>query len=169
MHCDIGIVRRCLLERDKAVGEYCDEHTLRIKMQKILQLEQEYAKMTLCMQDQRFLPDHASAQGVPLDRLIICILHCPMHTHEKVLSFLMQQACFNKTPKKSKPILDKIMLILRRVGKLLNTWTYKMDDHNKSHIAKIKMHFDQSKLIFTEENLSDLKDIIRLVIPLDKN
>jgi hypothetical protein len=30
------------------------------------------------------------------------------------------------------------------------------------------MHFNQSKLIFTEENLSDLRDIIRLVIPLDK-
>ena len=29
------------------------------------------------------------------------------------------------------------------------------------------MHFDQSKLIFTEEHLFDLKDIIRLAIPLD--
>jgi hypothetical protein len=136
MHCDIGIVRRCLLERDKVVGEYCDEHTLRLEMQKILQLEQEYAKMTLCMRNQRFLPDHASAQGVPVDRLIICILHCPIRTHEKVLSLLMQQACFNKTSKKSKPILDKIVLILRRVCKLPNTCTYKMNDHNKSHIAK---------------------------------
>ena len=105
-------------------------------MQKILQLEQEYAKMTLCMRDKRFHSDHPSAQGVPVDRLIICILHCPMRTHEKVLSLLMQQACFNKTPKKSKAVLDKIVVILRRIGKLPNTWTYKMDDVNKSHIAK---------------------------------
>ena len=168
MHCDFAIVRKCLLERKKAVRGNCDEHARRLEMQKILQLEEEYSKMTLCMRDQRFRSDHSSAQGVPVDRLIICILHCPMRTHEKVLSLLMQQACFNKTPKNSRPILDKIVVILRRVGKLPDTWTYKMDDTNKSHIAKIKMHFDQSKYIFTEEHLNELKDIIRLAIPLDR-
>ncbi len=54
------------MERKKAVREYCDEHTQRLEMQKILQLEQEYAKMTLCMRDKRFHSDHASAQGVPV-------------------------------------------------------------------------------------------------------
>jgi hypothetical protein len=90
MFCDIGIVRRCLLERGKSIGNRATNNTLRLEMQAILQLEEEYAHMTLAMRDVRFSPGYPSAQAVPVDRLIICMLHCPMRTHEKVLTMLLQ-------------------------------------------------------------------------------
>jgi hypothetical protein len=168
MFCDIGIVRKCLLERGKSIGYRATTNTLRLEMQKILQLEEEYARMTLAMRDVRFSPGHPSAQALPVDRLIICMLHCPMRTHEKVLTMLLQSACENRTTKKSKPILDSMAAIIRRIGKLPDTWTYKMDDGNKSKVAKVKMHFDQSKRIFAEEHMSDFKSLLRLAIPCAK-
>ena len=166
MHCDVGIVKKCLMERDKFVAEEdLNEMALRLKMLGILQLEAEYTKMILSMRDDRFNPEHPSASSLPLDRLIICLLHCPMRTHEKVLTLIMQAACSNRLPNKSEPILDDITIILRRLGKLPETWTYKMDDTNKSTVQKIKMHWDQSKQVFQEANLDDLSAIIRLAIP----
>jgi hypothetical protein len=88
-----------------------------------------------------------------------------MRTHEKVLTLLMEQACQHRLPKKSKPILDSIALILRRIGNLPDTWTYKMDDKHKSLVAKIRMHFDQSKHVFSEANMGELHNIINLAIP----
>jgi hypothetical protein len=139
--------------------------TLRLQMQEILQLEEEYSKMTLCMKDDRFSPGHPSASALPLDRLIICVLHCPMRTHEKVLTLILHEACQNRLPHKSKPILDEITVILRRLGKLPSSWSYKMDDTNKSTVQKIKMHWDESKHIFQLANLEELSTIIRLAIP----
>ena len=165
MFCDIAIVKKCLSERKEVVGNVERHSSLRLRMQGILQLEIEYTKMILCMRDVRFSIAHPSAQCIPLDRLVICFLHCPMRTHEKVLSLLLQAACSNKLPHKSKPILDSICVIIRRLGKLPDTWTYKMDDKNKALVSKIKMHFDQSKHIFREENLVALSDIVRLSIP----
>jgi hypothetical protein len=164
MFCDIGIVRKCLLERGKLIAHLNDDN-VRLEMQKILQLEDEYAYMTLAIRDDRFSPGHPSAQAVPVDRLIICMLHCPMRTHEKVITMLFQHACQHRTPKKSKPILDSIAAIIRRMGNLPDTWTYKMDDSNTSTVAKMKMHFDQSKRIFAEGNLREFKSVIRLAIP----
>jgi hypothetical protein len=165
MFCDIGIVKKCLLERNHSVAGCVNHQTLRLQMQQILQLEDEYAKMTLCMKDERFRQEHPSAHGIPIERLIICILHCPMRTHEKVLTMLMQQACMHRLPKKSKPILDEIAGIIRRIGNLPDTWSYKMDESNTSSVAKIKMHFDQSKRVFTDDNLGDFINIVRLAIP----
>jgi hypothetical protein len=68
-------------------------------------------------------------------------------------------------PKKSKPILDEIAGIIRRIGNLPDTWSYKMDESNTSSVAKIKMHFDQSKRVFTDDNLGDFINIVRLAIP----
>jgi hypothetical protein len=165
MFCDIAIVKKCLLERHNPVPYVESHQTLRLRMQEILQLEQEFTKMTLCMRDGRFSSRHSISQALPLDRLIICFLHCPMRTHEKVLTLLMQQACSNRLPTKSRPILDDISIILRRIGKLPDTWSYKMDEKNKSLVSKIKMHFDQSKHIFKEHNMVDLHAIIELAIP----
>ena len=164
MHCDIEIVKKCLSERRIGIDNL-DAMTLRLQMQEILQLEEEYSKMTLCMKDDRFSPGHPSASALPLDRLIICVLHCPMRTHEKVLTLLLHEACQNKLPQKSKPILDEIAVIVRRLGKLPSSWSYQMDDNNKSTVQKIKMHWDQSKQIFQMANLEELSSIIRLAIP----
>jgi hypothetical protein len=135
-------------------------------MQKILQLEAEFAKMTMYMRDKRFI--EGQGDSIPLDRLILCTLHCPMRTHEKVLTLLMQQCCMNRLPKKSKPLLDALAVILRRIGNLGDEWTYQMDEDNASRVQKTKMHWDQSKHIFKTEHLSQLNNIIRLAVPGDK-
>jgi hypothetical protein len=163
--CDLGIVRKCLLERGIHIAYGVTDASLRLQMQEILQLEDEYARMTLAIRDSRFDPGHPSAQAVPVERLIVCMLHCPMRTHEKVLTMLMQSACQHRTLQKSKPILDSIAAIIRQIGNLPDTWTYKMDDGNKGTVAKVKMHFDQSKHIFAKANMGELKKIIRLAIP----
>jgi hypothetical protein len=133
----------------------------------ILQLEQELTKMTMYIRDERFSPTHPSARGIPLDRIILCLLHLPMRTHEKVLTLLFHSACENRTVAKSKPILDAMVGILRRLGNMSDKWTYKMDEKNTTIVQKIKLHWDQSKTIFKEANLKDLKYVIKLAIPLD--
>ena len=138
MHCAIAIVKQCLRERNIAVSNSEPHISLRLQMQKILQVEAEFAKMTMYMRDERFT--EGLANSIPLDRLILCTLHCPMRTHEKVLTLLLEQCCMNRLPKQSKPILDAIAVILRRLGKLGNEWTYKMDEDNASRVQKIKMH-----------------------------
>ena len=102
-----------------------------------------------------------------MDRLLICILHCPMRTHEKIINMLMESACHNRVLNKSVPILDAIAGIIRRIGKLGDDWTYKMDD-TSGGLQKIEMHWDQSKHIFKTEHMGDLKKIIRLAVAPEK-
>lgn len=164
MHCEIGIVNTCLAER-KVECQGMNDASKRLRMQGILQLEHEYAKMTMYMRDQRFRPTHSSYKAIPMDRMILCLLHLPMRTHEKVLTLLFHSACENRTYKKSKPILDAMVVILRRLGNMSENWTYKMDEKNTTIVQKIKLHWDQSKGIFKTENLKDLHYIIKLAIP----
>ncbi len=42
-----------------------------------------------------------------------------------------------------------------------------MDEKNTTLVQKIKLHWDQSKAIFKEENLLDLKYLLKLAIPHD--
>jgi hypothetical protein len=164
MHCDIAIVDQCLGDRLVAcLG--LDEIARRLKMQRILQLEHEFTKMKMYMRDQRFSATHPSSRSVPMDRIILCLLHLPMRTHEKVLTLLFHSACENRTHKKSKPILDAMVVILRRIGKMAGNWTYKMDEKNTTIVQKIKLQWDQSKSIFKLENMKALQQIIRLAVP----
>jgi hypothetical protein len=102
----------------------CAGYATEKELQDILQLEQELTRMTMHMRDDRFKSTHASAKAIPLERLIICVLHCPMRTHEQVLTLLLQHACQNRLPNKSVPILDEIVAILRILGNLKDTWNY---------------------------------------------
>jgi hypothetical protein len=170
MYCPIKVVVASLATRKiksnaRALGN--GQH-LRLQLRAILQLEQEYTRIKMHMRDVRFSADHVSAKALPLDRLILCVLHCPMRTHEKVLTLLLQQACQHRTPKKSVPILNEMVLLLRRIGKLKGTWSYVWEQGAKC-VSKVKMHWDQSKRIFREENLVDLIALIRLAVhPTDQ-
>jgi hypothetical protein len=113
MHCDVVIVKKCLRKR-KVSFQGMDEAAIRLRMQGILQLEQELTKLAMYMRDERFSPTHPpSALGIPLDRIILCLLHLPMRTHEKVLTLLFHSACENRMVKKSKPILDAVVILRR--------------------------------------------------------
>ena len=164
MQCNIGIVTKCLTER-KVSCRGMNDVRKRQRMQSILQLEQEFTKMTMYMRDKRFSPTHPSSLGIPMDRIILCLLHLPMRTHEKVLTLLFHSACEHRTHKKSKPILDAMVVILRRLGNISENWTYKMDEKNTTIVQKIKLHWDQSKTIFKRENLKDLEHIVKLAVP----
>ncbi len=79
------MVLACLSARKiKVPARATGSNSLRFRLQlrSILQLEQEYTRMTLHIRDKRF---GASVGILPLERLILCVLHCPMRTHKKEL------------------------------------------------------------------------------------
>ena len=141
----------------------CVGYATEKELRDILQLEQELTRMTMHMRDDRFKSTRASAKAIPLERLIICVLHCPMRTHEQVLTLLLQHACQNRLPNKSVPILDEIVAILRVLGNLKDTWNYEWLTGAKC-VSKVKLHLDQSKRIFSLDNMPSLVAIIRLAI-----
>ena len=163
MYCPLSVVKASLKARRLTVAEGKTDMFLRVQLRDILQLEQEHTRMTIHMRDERFRADHGSAKSVGVDRLILCMLHLPMRTHEKVLTLLLQQACQHRTPKKSTPILDDMVAIIRRLARLKPTWTYKWNKASTS-IEKVKMHWDQSKHIFRESNMVHLTTLVRLAI-----
>jgi hypothetical protein len=165
MHCPIKVVIASLANRkirvqSRGIGKGLPQ---RLQLRHILQLEQELTRMTMHMRDERFKSTHASAKAIPLERLIICVLHCPMRTHEKVLTLLLQHACQNRLPNKSVPILDEIVAIVRMLGNLKDTWNYEWLPGAKC-VSKVKLHWDQSKRIFSLDNMPSLVSIIRLAI-----
>ncbi len=56
-----------------------------------------------------------------------------------------------------------MVTIVRSLGKLKNTWTYKWNKDSTS-IGKVKLHWDQSKHIFKEKNMDSLQTLVRLAI-----
>ena len=166
MHCPMKIVLASLAARNievpgRATGN--NGHALRLKLRGILQLEQEYTRMTMHMRDGRFSAAHVSADAIALERLILCVLHCPMRTHEKVLTMLFQKTCQHRTASKSKEILDEMVLIIRRLGNLQDSWTY-VWEKGAQCVSKVKLHWDQSKRIFKEANLDDLRTLIGMAV-----
>ena len=67
-------------------------------------------------------------------------------------------------PKKSTPILDEMVSIIRRLARLKDTWTYKYNKASTS-VEKVKLHWDQSKRIFKAHNMADIKKLVELAIP----
>jgi hypothetical protein len=163
MYCPIRVVHASLTSRKVSFSKRANSTALRVQLRDILQLEQEYSRMTLHMKDQRFNPEQGIMKSVRVERIILCLLHLPMRTHEKVLSLLLQHACHNRLPKKSTPILDEMVTIIRSLGKLKNTWTYKWNKTSTS-VEKVKLHWDQSKHIFKEKNMEALQTLIRLAV-----
>jgi hypothetical protein len=89
IYCPMQIVLPSLVSRKIKVHQRATGTIglcLRLQLSAVLQLEQEYTRMTLHMCDTRFSSSHVSANAIPLERLISCVLHCPMRTHEKVLT-----------------------------------------------------------------------------------
>ncbi len=91
----IRVVQASLTTRNVQFAKRTNPRTLR-QLRGILQLEQEYSRMTMHMKDERFSPSQASMRSIAVKRLILCLLHPPMRTHEKVLSLLLQHACQNR-------------------------------------------------------------------------
>jgi hypothetical protein len=159
MYCPISVVIASLKTRKVKFPPGQNHLLLRLQLRDILQLEQEYTRMTLHMKDDRF----SAVQSISLDRIVLCVLHLPMRTHEKVLTLLLQHACHSRTPTKSTPILDEMVGIIRHLAKLKLTWTYKWNKASTS-VEKIKLHWDQSKHIFTMHNMDQLRKLVRLAI-----
>jgi hypothetical protein len=163
MYCSINVVKTFLTTRHIPFHVRSSPIQLRHQLRDILQLEQEYTRLGLHMKDQRFGMLHPSSKAIPVTRLILCTLHLPMRTHEKVLTLLFQQACQNRAPKNSLPIMDNMVVIIRRLGRLKNTWSYKWNTKS-SCVEKFKMHWDQSKRIFTTTNIEGLRALVNLAV-----
>ncbi len=125
MYCPISIVIASLKTRKVKFPLGKNHLLLRLQLRDILQLEQEYTRMTLHMKDDGFSASHTSEKSICVGRLVLCMLHLPMRTQETVLTLLLQHACQNRTPKKSTPILDEMVAMIRRLARLKSTWTYK--------------------------------------------
>jgi hypothetical protein len=119
-----------------------NDFSKRHRMQSILQLEQEFTKMTMYMRDKRFSATHPSSLGIPMDRIILCLLHLPMRTHEKVLTSLFHSACEHRTHEKSKPIfrtqpgqLDVILKAIHSLHFLTVSRDYTAQDLEELELA----------------------------------
>jgi hypothetical protein len=163
MSCPINVVKASLASRNITHPGRSSPLQLRHQLMNILQLEQEYTRMTLHMKDDRFGISHPSSKSIPVSRLILCTLHLPMRTHEKVLTLLFQEASQTRSPKYSVPIMDNMVVIIRRLGKLNDTWSYKWNTKS-SCVEKFKMHWDQSKRIFTTSNIEGLRALVHLAV-----
>jgi len=60
-------------------------------------------------------------------------------------------------------ILDEMAVIIRRLANLKSTWSYKWNT-KANCVEKVKMHYDQSKIIFKEENMEELTKLVKLAI-----
>jgi hypothetical protein len=167
MFCPINVVTASLRTRKVPVYGRFSNQQLRVQLRAVLQLEQEYTRMTLHMKDDRFGPEHASAKAISVSRLILCTLHLPMRTHEKVLTLLFQEACQNRSSKICQEILGEMAVIIRRLGRLKDTWSFKWNTKSNC-VEKVKMHWDQSKRIFTARHTDGLRELVRLAVPLDE-
>jgi hypothetical protein len=163
MFCPIHVVQASLTTRKVQYSTKTDGRTLRLQLRGILQLEQEHSRMTMHMKDERFSATHASLSTISVKRIILCLLHLPMRTHEKVITLLLQHACQHRLPKNSTPILEEMVAIIRSLAKLKGTWTYKWNKSSTS-VEKVKLHWDQSKHIFKEKNMGALKRLVELAI-----
>jgi hypothetical protein len=169
MYCPFAVVKASLTTRKVKIPAGKSHLFLRLQLRDILQVEQEYTRMTLHMKDDRFSASHPSAKSIGVDRLVLCLLHLPMRTHEKVLTLLLQLACHSRTSSKSTPILDEMVAIIRRLGNLKSTWTYTWNKASTS-VEKVKLHWDQSKRIFTDNNMGALTSLVHVAItdPLER-
>ena len=163
MYCPITVVKASLTSRFALRQGRSSDLQLRLQLRGQLQLEQEYTRMALHITDDRFGPTHSSSKAISVNRIILCTLHLPMRTHEKVLTLLFQQACHNRLSKNSLPIMDDMVIIIRRIGKLKDTWSYKWNT-TSSCVEKFKMHWDQSKRIFITANMDGLRAIVELAV-----
>lgn len=167
MYCPIAVVKASLTARNIPFHSRTTVSALRLQLREILKLEQEHTRMTMHMKDGRFTSSHVSASAIPVERLILCTLHLPMRTHEKVLTLLFQHACANRTSNNSILQLDEMVPIIRRLGRLKETWSYNWNTKHNC-VEKVKMHWDQSKHIFKERNLTALEQLVALAV-IDKN
>ena len=80
MSCPMRVVEASLQSRKVNIRPGTDPLMVRLKLRDILKLEQEYSRMTMHIQDDRFSANHASANAITMDRLVLCLLHLPMRT-----------------------------------------------------------------------------------------
>ena len=163
MFCPIAVVKASLKTRKVKFPAWKNHLLLRLQLRDLLQVEQEFTRMTLHMKDDRFSASHPSAKSISVDRLVLCLLHLPMRTHEKVLTLLLQHACHSRTATKSTPILDEMVAIIRGLARLKSTWTYTWNKASTS-VEKVKLHWDQSKRIFTDNNMGALTSLVHLAV-----
>jgi hypothetical protein len=147
---------------------------LRCLLVERLQLEEEYERLTMYLRDNRFEPNVMKTKWEP-GRVILDMLHCPMHMNEKVL-YLLYTAAMNRLPEKAlwQPVLESMTLVIRRMGSLPPTWTHNIEAQKNKSGVELKhklqvfhMDYDVSKCIFNYDNTAALYEVIDLALGVD--
>ena len=94
----------------------------------LLREEEEYLKLQMYVDDERFRnllnePGHRSE----LHKTIIDMLHCPMRTNEKVLNLLYEEITQGSHNAETKEALDSLTAVLRRIGDLPPSFGHKFE------------------------------------------
>ncbi len=64
-----------------------------------------------------------------------------------------------------KDTLDRLTEAIRRVGELPPSFQHKFEKKNTKVLQKIKLPYDQSRKIFTIQQLHTLRELVHIVIP----
>ena len=153
------------LQKDDELRETAYVVGLREVLVKRLKEEEEYERLTMYSRDDRFARD-VNRPKWEAHRIVICMLHCLMRMHEKVL-FLLYFAAM----KSSEDDLDERLKILDRmtaktitIGNLSKNWSHTLDKDKQGNdkLLKFKMNYDVSKKLFNYNALGGLYELIDL-------
>jgi hypothetical protein len=137
--------------------------------------EEEYERLIMYTRDVRFEGDVARPKW-EYGRLVVCMLHCHMLMHEKVL-FLLYFAGMKRydgESQKQNELLNRMMTAkIASIGNLSARWTHKLDkdEQGNNKLLPLKMNYDKSKKIFYFKALTVLYELIdiALVVKSDEN
>ena len=134
--------------------------------------EEEYKRLLMYARDVRFEGDVGRPKWEHA-RIIVCMLHCLMRMHEKIL-FLLYFAAMKRYPGDVAPTnetLDRMTAKIVSMGNLPVRWTHKLDKDKQGNnkLLPLKMNYDKSKQIFTFKALPGLYELIDIAVPPNPN
>ena len=155
------------LAKDEEQWEVAYVLTLREILVKRLKEEEEYERLLMYARDVRFERDVHRPKW-DHGRIIVCMLHCLMRTHEKVLFLLYfgaMKRCLGD-PVERNIIMDLMTCKIRTLGNLSAQWKHTLgkDKHGNDKLLPLKMNYDKSKRMFNFTALTGLYKLIDIAI-----
>ena len=132
-----------------------------------LKEEEEYERWTMYARDDRFVLDRGRPKW-ELTRIIVCMLHCLMRLHEKVLFllyFAAMKRCVGDAGTQTET-LDRMTAKVISIGNITRKWKHNLDKDKQGNdkLLPFKMNYDVSKKLFSFTSLGGLYELIDIAI-----
>jgi hypothetical protein len=129
--------------------------------------EEEYKRWTMYARDKRFELDVGRSKW-ELTRIIVCMLHCLMRMHEKVL-FLLYFAAMKRCKGDAgmqTETLDRMTAKIISEGNITRKWKHnpEKDKQGNDKLLPFKVNYNVSKTLFCFTSLGGLYELIDIAI-----